>query len=124
LVPLIVVGFVLVTRYGQERQPDPALIGAALFDGGLFLLFYLLALASRRNTAHHSRYMLLTAVAFINAPLGRAIAPQVSVLLEFMIILALLVAAKLHGQPWRPFLVGAIAYAVLLSVIMVVNPPG
>ncbi len=124
LVPLIIIGFALVARYGQERQPNPALIGAALFDGGLFLLFYLLALWSRRNTAHHARYMLLTAVAFINAPLGRATAPELSVPLEFLVIVALLVTARMRGQAWRPFLVGAIAYVVLLGAIMIVSPPG
>jgi hypothetical protein len=124
LVPLIVLGFVLVTRFGQQRHAEPALIGAAFFDGGLFLLFYLLAIANRRNTAHHSRYMALTAVAFINPPLGRAIAPQVSVPLEFLVIVALLIAAKRRRQPWRPFLVGAVAYIVLLGIILAVNPPG
>lgn len=124
LVPLIVVGFVLITRYGQQRQPNPPLIGAALFDGGLFLLFYVFAIATRRNTPLHSRYMLLTGVAFINAPLGRAIAPEVSVPLEFLLIVALLVAAKVRGRPWRPFLVGVVAYVALLAVILVIHPPG
>ena len=79
LVPLIVIGFVLVTGFGQRRHRDPALLGATLFDGTLFLLFYVLAIATRRDAALHGRYMMLTAVAFINPTLGRAIAPQVTV---------------------------------------------
>jgi hypothetical protein len=67
--------------------------------------------------------MLLTAVALINAPLGRATAPEISVPLEFLIIVALLVAARIQRKPWRPFLVGVIAYVGLLAVIMGVNPP-
>jgi len=124
LVPLIALGFVLVTHFGQHRHREPALIGAAFFDGSLFLLFYVLAIVNRRNTAHHSRYMLLTAVALINAPLGRATAPQISVALEFLIIVGLLVAARIQRKPWRPFLVGVIAYVGLLAVILAVNPPG
>lgn len=124
LVPLIALGFVLVTSFGQHRHREPALVGAAFFDGSLFLLFYVLAIANRRNTAQHSRYMLLTAVALINAPLGRATAPEISVPLEFLIIVALLVAARVQRRPWRPFLVGVIAYVGLLAIIMGVNPPG
>lgn len=123
VVPLIVLGFVLVTRFGQQRHQNPALIGAAIFDGSLFLLFYVLAIANRRNTAYHSRYMLLTAIAFINPPLGRAIAPEVSVPLEFLVILTLLIAAHRRRQPWRPFLVGAIAYVVLIAVVLAVSVP-
>jgi hypothetical protein len=123
LVPLIVVGFVLVALFGQERAPNPALIGAAFFDGTLFTLFYVLAIVKRREPAIHSRYMLLTAVALINAPLGRAIAPQVSVPFELLVIIALLIVARKRGEPWRPFLVGAVSYVVLLGVIMAIHPP-
>lgn len=124
LVPLVVAGFVLVAHFGQQRRPEPALIGAALFDGGLFVLFYVLAIANRRKPQVHARYMLLTAVAFINAPLGRAVAPQVSVPFEFLVIVALLVAAKRRGKVHRPFVVGAVAYVALLGAVMVVSPPG
>lgn len=123
LVPLIIVGFVLVAHYGQRRNPEPALLGAAIFDGGLFLLFYVLAMVNRRNSAYHSRYLLLATVAFMNAPIGRAIAPEVSVPLQFLVMLGLLVVAKLRARPWKPFMVGVVAYVVWLGAILVVNPP-
>lgn len=123
LVPLIIVGFVLVSRFGQQRQPNPALIGAALFDGALFVLFYVLAIANRRHPEIHSRYMLLTAVALINAPLGRAVAPELSVPFELLVMLTMLVVSRLRARPWKPFLVGVIAYVALLGAIFAALPP-
>lgn len=123
LVPLIVLGFVLVAWFGQRRNPNPALLGATFFDGGLFLLFYVLAILKRRRPNDHGRYMLLTGVTFINPSLGRAVAPQLSVPLEFALIVGLLIAARRRGERWQPYAVGAIAYVVLLATIMIVNPP-
>jgi hypothetical protein len=39
-------------------------------------------------------------------------------------LVALLVAAKVRGRPWRLFLVGAIASVALLAGVMVADPPG
>jgi hypothetical protein len=118
VVPLIIVGFVLVTGFGQRRHREPALLGAAFFDGSLFLLFYVLAIVKRKNAALHSRYMMLTAIAFINPALGRAIAPQVSVPFEFLLIVTLLVVSRLKRRPWQPFLAGVIAYPSLMAVVI------
>jgi hypothetical protein len=117
LVLLVVVGFALVTSFGQRRHREPALLGAAVFDGSLFLLFYILAIWKRKNAALHGRYMMLTAVAFINPALGRAIAPQVSVPFEFSLILTLLIVSRVKKWPSQPFLVAAIAYPSLLALL-------
>lgn len=93
LVPLVILNFVLVTDCGQRCQKQPHLVGAAFFDGSLLLACYLLAMISRRNRSYHSRYMMLTAVALMNAPLGRAVSPQFSVTLQVVLILGLLGAA-------------------------------
>lgn len=121
LVPIIVVGFGLVTNYGQLRQKQPYLLGATLFDGCAFLVFYILAIVYRRNTAYHSRYMMLTAVPFINPTLGRAIAPEVSTTAEFLLIIALMVAARMRRTAWQPYLVALLALIALTLVIVYVS---
>lgn len=125
LVALIVIGFGLVTSYGQLRLRQPDLLGATLFDGGAFLAFYVLAIAYRRKTAYHSRYMMLTAVPFINPTLGRAIAPEVSTLVELVLIIALLVIARVRRTTWQPYLVALgvlIALTLLIVYISVIEP--
>jgi hypothetical protein len=94
LVPLIVLGFVLVTRFGQQRHPNPALIGASILDGAVFLTFYALAIRRRRTPALHGRYMMLTAAAFIDPALGRAIDPRVALPVELATITLILVVSR------------------------------
>ncbi|MBL7963641.1 MAG: hypothetical protein JNM31_07325 [Flavobacteriales bacterium] len=121
LVPLIIIGFGLVTNYGQLRHKEPALLGASFFDGGAFLVFYALAIAYRRNTAYHSRYMMLTAVPFINPTLGRAIAPEVSTTVELALIIALLVAARIRRTTWQPYAVALLTLMALTLVIVYIS---
>lgn len=121
LVPLIVIGFVLVTNYGQLRHKEPALLGASFFDGGAFLVFYALAIAYRRNTAYHARYMMLTAVPFINPTLGRAVAPEVSTTVELALIIALLIAARMRRTAWQPYAVALLTLIALTLVIVYIS---
>lgn len=121
LVPLIVLGFVLVTDFGQQRAKQPDLLGAAVFDGALFLACYVLAIRERRNSRYHSRYMMLTAVALMNAPLGRATSPEVSVTVQAMLLLGLLSLARLRGGVWQPYAVAATVYVGLLLAVLVVT---
>lgn len=118
LVPLLVLGFLAVTSFGQRRHREPALLGAAFLDGSFFLLSYVLAIVKRQSAALHSRYMMLTAISLLNPALGRAISPAVSVPFEFLLILMLLIVSRVKGRPWQPFLVGAIAYSSLLAVVV------
>ena len=118
LVPLVVLSFVLVTDFGQRRQKQPDLVGAAFFGGSLYLACYLLAMISRRNRSYHSRYMMLTAVALMNAPLGRAVSPQFSVTLQVVLILGLLAAARIRGHAWQPYAVAAAVYVCLLAAVL------
>ena len=121
LVPLIVVGFMAVTNYGQLRHKEAALLGASFFDGGAFLVFYALAIAYRRNTAYPSRYMMLTAVPFINPTLGRAIAPEVSATVELLLIISLLIAARIRKTAWQPYLVALLVLIGLTMLIVYVS---
>lgn len=94
LVPLVVAGFVLVTDFGQRRHHEPALIAATILDGSLFLAFYVLAILRRRNAVLHGRYMLLTAVAFIDPALGRAVDPRVALPVELALIIVIFVRTR------------------------------
>ncbi|MBL7940811.1 MAG: hypothetical protein JNL43_15730 [Flavobacteriales bacterium] len=121
LVPLIVIGFVVVADYGQLRHKEPGLLGASFFDGGAFLAFYAFAIAYRRNTPYHSRYMMLTAVPFINPTLGRAVAPEVSTVVELVLIIGLLVAARVRKTAWQPYLVALITLIALTLAIVYIS---
>lgn len=96
LVPLVIAGFVLVTDFGQRRHPEPALIGATILDGSLFVVFYALAIVNRKNALLHGRYMLLTAVAFVDPALGRATDPRVA--LPVMVALIIVIIAKTRAR--------------------------
>ncbi len=99
LVPVIVLGFVLVADFGQRRHREPALIGATVLDGALFVTFYVLAMVRRRSAILHGRYMLLTAVAFIDPALGRAADPRVALPFELVVIVA--IVALTRDRAWR-----------------------
>lgn len=121
LVPLIVLGFVLVTNHGQIRHKSPDLLGATLFDGGLFLLFYALAMVHRKNPASHARYMILSTLPFINPGLGRFIGPELSLPVEFLLLLGLFLMAFFRKEPYRPYLFGLGSFILLLSGVIYVS---
>ncbi len=121
LVPLIVVGFVGVTNFGQLRHKSPELLGATLFDASLFLIFYILAIANRKNTAYHARFMILSALPFINPGLGRFISPALSVPLEFLLILAFFLNARFKKEPYQPYLVGLFSFVLMLGLIVYIS---
>jgi hypothetical protein len=125
LVPLVLVGFALITSYGQLRHKEPALLGAALMDGALFSTLYVLAIAYRRDAAVHSRYMMLTPVSFLNPTLGRAVSPAFSVPFELVIFVGLFILARRNKAPSKPYLVASFIYVALTLLVVygaVVNP--
>lgn len=124
LVPLIVVGFALAIDFGQRRHKDVELIGPILFDGGLFLFLYTMAIVKRRNTPHHARYMMLTPVAFMNPTLGRAITPAASVPAQFVLLLGLLIVAKVRKQTWQPYAVALAGYVLLTLALPLISVTG
>jgi hypothetical protein len=121
LFPLILLGFVLMADYGQTRHKEPALLGATMFDASLFALFYGLAIWNRKNTAYHSRFMVLTALPFINPGLGRFIGPEVSVTVEFLLLVIFLLVAVFKKQVYKPYLAGLVGFVVAMSLVMYVS---
>ncbi|MBL7791094.1 MAG: hypothetical protein JNK77_02130 [Saprospiraceae bacterium] len=121
LAPLIVIGFALIANQAQLKHKAPDLFGATLFDASLFILFYSLAIINRKNTAFHARYMILSALPFINPSLGRFISPAVSLPVEFLIILTLLLTAYFNKRPYRPYLVAMGSLVLLLGIIIYIS---
>lgn len=121
LAPLILIGFVLVTNYGQLQKKDPGLFGAAIFDGSSFALFYLLAMIYRKKTHYHARFMILTALPFINPALGRLISPMVSVPVQLLLLLTLMTIDIIKKRPYRPYVIGLVALLFLLGVIVYIS---
>ena len=121
LVPIILVGFGLITSYGQLRHKEPALLGATFLDGSLFSTLYALAMVHRRQPALHSRYMMLTPVSFLNPTLGRAVSPAFSAPFELVVFVGLYVAARRGGTPSRPYLVASLAYLGLTLAVLYVS---
>lgn len=121
LAPLVVISFALITDYGQQRQKSPDLLGATIFDGGLFILFYSLAILNRKKTDYHAQYMILSALPFINPGLGRFISPAVSLPVEFLLILTLLFVAYRRKKPYRPYVIALSSFLILLAVIIYIS---
>ncbi|MBK8564128.1 MAG: hypothetical protein IPN76_12515 [Saprospiraceae bacterium] len=125
LFPVILSGFVLMADYGQTRHKEPALLGATMFDASLFALFYVLAIWNRKNPTYHSRYMVLTALPFINPGLGRFIGPEVSITVEFLLLVLLLIQAIVKKQVYKPYLAGLCGFIVAMGAVLyvsVINP--
>jgi hypothetical protein len=80
------------------HHPEPALVAATILDGSLFVAFYVLAIVYRRNTTLHGRYMLLTAVAFIDPALGRAVDPRVALPFELALIIVIVMRTRARGR--------------------------
>jgi hypothetical protein len=104
LFPLILLGFVLMADYGQTRHKEPALLGATMFDASLF-----------------ARFMVLTALPFINPGLGRFIGPEVSVTVEFLLLVIFLLVAVFKKQVYKPYLAGLVGFVVAMSLVMYVS---
>jgi hypothetical protein len=121
LVLIILIGFALVTNHGQLKNKSPELLGATIFDASLFILFYVLAMVHRKSSFHHASYMILSAVPFINPGLGRFISPEVSLPVEFMLIVGLLLGAVLMKKPYKPYLVAIGSYLLLLALVVYIS---
>lgn len=121
IAPLIVISFVLMTNYGQLKHKDTGLFGATLFDGTFFLILYMLAIVYKKNTAFHARFMILSAIPFINPGLGRLISPAVSVPVQFLIIITLLIIEYFYNKKYKPYLIALGTYIALMGFIVYIS---
>ncbi|MFN0064305.1 MAG: hypothetical protein ACKVPX_17490 [Myxococcaceae bacterium] len=96
------------------------MILATLFDAVLFFAFVGLGLWRRRHASQHRAFMLLSLLPFLNPALGRLVAPQFSLPVELLSMIALLVRARRRREPLLPYFVGLSLFAVALGLLMVV----
>ncbi len=118
---LIVLGFGLVMNHGQLKHKDTGLFGATIFDGLLFISFYGLAIFYKKNPAYHSRFMILSALPFINPGLGRFIGPEFSLPIELLLILTLLVLEYFNQKKYKPYWIGLGAFFGALAFIVYIS---
>ncbi len=142
LVPLFTVGGLLVTQNTLLKDSvfktmfGQALSVADLVVSVAFVLFYVLALRNRRNTAIHARYMLATVILLLGPSLSRLFAGYVpgflvrsletlpkfgdaldaSFVVASAICLVLIIRDYRKGQPILPFFA-----ALLATIAMVVS---
>ncbi len=134
LFPILVlaVTYVVIQDLGRNH-PDPMSPGAlgAYFIGyahtGIMVLFYGLAIYHRKNVQLHARYMVSTALPMITPGLFRIVLnwiPADADVLEYFFLtmvsvgivpIALIVADKIRGRIYPPFVYLAIAWAINLA---------
>jgi hypothetical protein len=123
VVPLMVLSIVILMRQVFMRSPtlspgpvDTNMIGLA--DLTFFGLCYGLALYYRRHVNYHARYMVLTALPFVNPALGRLNLP--GPLLAIVIMIGLLLYERFHHRIYRPYLIALPAFVGIYSFFLFV----
>jgi len=126
--PLLILSFVpLIAR----RYDGLASVINPVFDVGLLLLFYPLAVINKRSIAVHMRYMIAIALIFIGPTLARILFhwTDISGLWGTMItwgsinviLAALLVWDKSNKREYRPYVVALTAFCIYLLVLFTLN---
>ncbi|OOG74928.1 hypothetical protein [Algoriphagus sp. A40] len=120
--PLMVVSMIILIRINfmrnipvPEGALDTNLIGIA--DMTFFIPCYALAMYFRKNTAYHSRLMVLSVLPFINPALGRLGLP--GPILAIAIMIGLLIYEKKHNKVYLPYLIALPAYIFIYVFYLV-----
>ena len=130
LIPLLLYSIFLVSRMGYIR--NATVLTKEQNTGGLaldipdifaFATFYILAMANRKKSAYHMRYMIATSLLLIGPGTGRAfiiycgmpfpLAIHYSMLLTEIIAVVLIVYDKIKGNNLTPYF---ITLAVLIAL--------
>jgi len=129
IAPLVVVSMFLITKFGYNKPGSPlshyekvGKLALQVIDIAQFVLFYCLAIAGRRNTYNHMRYMIGTAIMMIGPGLGRALGIYYQVPFNTSVLYTFYVEMAIAGA----FLLGDVlkkrsfkANAVVLSAIFI-----
>ncbi|RYC67531.1 MULTISPECIES: hypothetical protein [Spirosoma] len=111
LVPLMVLSIVILMRQVFMRPFVPGSFDTnmiAMADLSFFGLTYGLAIYYRHKVSYHARYMVLTALPFINPALGRLGLP--GPLLGLVIMFGLLLYERFHNRVYQPYLLAIPVY--------------
>lgn len=128
IAPLLVASIVMVTKMVYAKMvppvPDEERIGviALSIPGAIaFAIFYLCAIANRRNTPFHLRYMIATSLLMVGPGLGRALivyynmqldpAVDITNYLVIGIAAVCLVSDIVRKRSWVP-------YSIILAVLV------
>lgn len=121
VVPVMVLTIALVMRESFQKPlvvtpgvPNLGLIGVA--DLTFFGLMYGLAIYYRHKVIYHARYMVLTALPFINPAVGRLSLP--GPLFALVIMVGLLVYERSQSRVYRPYLIALPAYVGIYSLFI------
>ncbi len=115
LVPLILLGFILVINQEQSRAQNLIALAANLFDIPFFLALYGLAIYFRKNVAYHQRFMILSALPFIDPASARIALPGVPIIL---VLILLLLAREYFGKRvYAPYWIALGIFLLLFGVV-------
>ncbi|MFY0689295.1 MAG: hypothetical protein JXQ90_19145 [Cyclobacteriaceae bacterium] len=102
-----------------------------LFDFGLLLIFYPLAILNKKNIAVHMRYMIAITLIFIGPTLARILFHWTSIsgfwgtMITWgsinVILVGLLIWDKRNGRPYQPYVVALGAFFTYLIVLFILN---
>jgi hypothetical protein len=115
LVPLILLGFGLVINQEQSRAQNLIAFAANLFDIPFFLTLYVLAIYYRKNAAYHQRFMILSALPFLDPASARIALPGVPIIL--VVILLLLIREYFGKRVYAPYWI-ALGISILLFGVL------
>jgi hypothetical protein len=102
-----------------------------VFDVGLLLLFYMLAIKHKKNIAVHMRYMIAIALIFIGPTLARMLFHWTDIS-EFrgtmvtwgsinVILIGLVIWDKRNQRQYHPYLVALSGFFIYLIVLFILN---
>ncbi len=100
-----------------------------VFDAGLLLLFYSLAIKNKKNITLHMRYMIAIALIFMGPTLARVLFYWTDIngfwvtMLTWgsinLVLLGLIIWDKINHREYKPYLVGLSGFLVYLVVLLI-----
>jgi len=120
LFPLLILS-ILPMLANQIKNTGVKMAFIPMADVALLILFYTLAIINRRNPPYHMRYMIASALVFINPTVGR-ILPALGVLevnwfhiifgISYTILLGLIFYDSANKRNYKPYIVSLLAFLV------------
>ena len=102
-----------------------------VFDVGLLLIFYPLAIKNKKNISHHMRYMIAITLIFIGPTLARILAHWTDIngfwvtMITWgsinLILIGLIIWDKINHREYKPYLIALSGFLVYLIVLFVLN---
>jgi hypothetical protein len=115
IVAFMAISLVLIIYQQQIRQKDLPVFAINLFDFPVFIVFYSLAIYYRKNSAYHSRFMVMTIIPLLSPVLARI---HVNGLMAQVILWVLLfIIEAFNRKIFKPYLIGLGYYIFNFAVV-------